>query len=384
MAKSKPILEVDLGDNGGKLSFRTLEEIETWVQEETSIWGWLAATAQQDGNVATILNRQISPFQPIQQAVAQARVHIETEQFPSHLEAVKQQMLAHYGSAPAVSLLASTPRAMFVFELKETDPILAAYVLGYFISVPVVQNVHRSLEGALEALMFEKGYRKSLAAEKRALNKLREKWQTELTDYKTKLDELNTDYETKKREIGKLHVKQGEDFDQALLDGKEELEKVTATYEQKMALQAPVQYWKEKKTTHHDLARNFAWASGGWLSVSGGILIATIYGVLHNLEAGKNPALWQSLSLAASAFVVVWIARILVKITLSHLHLKEDASERVTMAETYLSLLRHEGGPEKGDLELILTTLFRPNSDGLVKDDGMPPTVMEWMTRNRG
>jgi len=113
-------------------------------------------------------------------------------------------------------------------------------------------------------------------------------------------------------------------------------------------------------------------------------LIATIYGVLHNLEAGKNPALWQSLSLASCAFVVIWIARILVKITLSHLHLKEDASERVTMAETYLSLLRHEGGPEKGDLELILTTLFKPNSDGLVKDDGMPPTVMEWITRNRG
>jgi len=129
MAKAKPILEADLGDNGGKLSFRTLEEIETWVQEETSIWGWLAATAQQDGNVATILNRQVSPFQPIQQAVAQARAHIETEQFPAHLEAAKQQILAHYGSAPAVSLLASTPRAMFVFELKETDPILAAYVL---------------------------------------------------------------------------------------------------------------------------------------------------------------------------------------------------------------------------------------------------------------
>jgi len=35
-------------------------------------------------------------------------------------------------------------------------------------------------------------------------------------------------------------------------------------------------------------------------------------------------------------------------------------------------------------MELILTTLFRPNSDGLVKDDEMPPTVMEWVTRNRG
>ncbi len=382
--KTKPILEIDLGDNGGKLSFRTLGEIEAWVQEETSIWGWLATAAQQDGNIATIVSRQVSPFQAIQQTIAQARAHIETEQFPAHLEAVKQQIVTHYGGAPVVSLLASTPRALFAFELKETDPILAAYVLGYFISVPVVQNVHRSLEGALEALMFEKGYRKSLTAEKRALNKLREEWQTELTDYKTKLDDLKTDYDTKKKEIEDLHAKQGTDFDQALLDGEEELQKVTEAYEQKMALQAPVKYWKDKKTTHHKLARNFSIASGVWLAVSGGVLIATIYAVLNDLEAGKNPALWQSLSLAASAFVVVWIARILVKITLSHLHLKEDASERVTMAETYLSLLRHEGGPEKGDLELILTTLFRPNSDGLVKDDGMPPTVMEWMTRNRG
>jgi len=384
MAKAKPILEVDLGDNGGKLSFRTIEEIEAWVQEETSIWGWLATTTQQDGTIATIMNRQVSPFQPIQQYVAQARAHSETAQFSAHIEAVKQQIVTHYGGTPIVSLLASTPRAKFVFELKETDPILAAYVLGYFISVPVVQTVHKSLEGALEGLMYDKGYRKSLAAEKKALTDLRSKWQQELTDYKTKLDGLETDYTTKKGEIEKLHVKQGEDFDQALLDGKTELVNVTEAYEQKMALQAPVQYWKGKKTTHHKLARNFSIAAGVWLGVSGGVLIATIYAVLNDLEAGKNPALWQSLSLAASAFVVVWIARILVKITLSHLHLKEDASERVTMAETYLSLLRYEGGPEKRDLELILTTLFRPNSDGLVKDDGMPPSLIDLVTKIRG
>jgi len=48
------------------------------------------------------------------------------------------------------------------------------------------------------------------------------------------------------------HVKQGEDFDQALLGGKEDPGKVTETYKQKMALQAPVQYWKDKKTIYHD------------------------------------------------------------------------------------------------------------------------------------
>ncbi len=384
MAKAKPILEVDLGDNGGKLSFRTLEEIEAWVQKEESVWNWLASVTQQDGNTAQIYQRQISPYQPIRQVIAQAKPHIETEHFEAQLNAIKQKIMAYYGNTTITSLSASAPKSKFIFELKESDPVLAAYVLGYFISVPIVPNVHKSFKGALEALMFEKGYRKNLAAEKKSLTKLRSEWQAELDSYRTKLDELTQDYETKKAEIEDLHAKQGEDFDQALLDGKEELEKVTETYEQKLALQAPVKYWRDKKVTHHKLARNFAWASGVWLGVSGGVLIATIHAVLSDLEPGKNPALWQSLSLAAAAFVVVWIARILIKITLSHLHLKEDASERVTMAETYLSLLRHEGGPEKGDLELILTTLFRPNSDGLVKDDGMPPTMLEWLTRNRG
>ena len=78
MAKTKPILEVDLGDNGGKLSFRTLEEIEAWIREEEAAWGWLASVAQQDRNITTVRNRQISPFQPIRQAIDRARAHIET------------------------------------------------------------------------------------------------------------------------------------------------------------------------------------------------------------------------------------------------------------------------------------------------------------------
>jgi Family of unknown function (DUF6161) len=66
---------------------------------------------------------------------------------------------------------------------------------------------------------------------------------------------------------------------------------------------------------------------------------------------------------------------------LSHLHLSTDAAERVVMVKTYLSLLEgdHLSGDE--DRQLILQALFRPASDGIVKDEGLPPSAFEFLTR---
>ena len=51
------------------------------------------------------------------------------------------------------------------------------------------------------------------------------------------------------------------------------------------------------------------------------------------------------------------------------------------MARTYLSLLEGDRLASKEDRQLILQALFRPASDGIVKDEGVPFSLAEVLTR---
>jgi hypothetical protein len=87
--------------------------------------------------------------------------------------------------------------------------------------------------------------------------------------------------------------------------------------------------------------------------------------------------------LAAGVFSV-WLVRIVVRLFLSHVHLLADANERVTMANTYLALQHSKEGLVEQDRQLILQVLFRPSTSGVVKDDGVPLSWIEAITKTGG
>lgn len=67
--------------------------------------------------------------------------------------------------------------------------------------------------------------------------------------------------------------------------------------------------------------------------------------------------------------LLVWLSRIVLKIIFSNLHLKEEAYEKETMIVTYLALLKEGGGLRESDRSLILEAIFRPSTNGLIKDE---------------
>ena len=153
------------------------------------------------------------------------------------------------------------------------------------------------------------------------------------------------------------------------------------TYDQKLALQKPVEYWQTKESHHKSRSFGFGIAAilVGLVLVS--LLGISTYEVLSPLGANENPKNWQIGVLLIALFFSIWLMRIIVRLFLSHLHLAGDASERRTMIQTYLAMSRDGSnfGPE--DKKLILQHLFRSASDGLVKDDAAPPTPLEMLTR---
>ena len=57
MAKKVPsILEIDLKKNGGKFSFTSFEEINSWISKELDYFNWLQQTTSKHNNVPYISN----------------------------------------------------------------------------------------------------------------------------------------------------------------------------------------------------------------------------------------------------------------------------------------------------------------------------------------
>lgn len=107
---------------------------------------------------------------------------------------------------------------------------------------------------------------------------------------------------------------------------------------------------------------------------------AVAYWVLANLRDGK-PEAWRVATLGLVGVIGVWATRLIVRMFLSHIHLETDSAERVTMVKTYLSLLEAEALPTDDDRKLILEALFRPASDGIVKEDALSNPALDILTK---
>ncbi len=76
----------------------------------------------------------------------------------------------------------------------------------------------------------------------------------------------------------------------------------------------------------------------------------------------------------------IWLTRLTTKLFISNLHLGADAYERVTMIKTYLALLVDDKDLQGDDRQLILQTLFRPSSTGIIKD-AEPMSILETLVK---
>ena len=145
-----------------------------------------------------------------------------------------------------------------------------------------------------------------------------------------------------------------------------------------MSMQAPRTYWNNQLESHRDAARK---AKNTFLGVSifVTILVIGLVSRLWYLTGGFTPSevpLGMWVVTGALLGLGFWVVRLFSRLYLSREHLTRDAEERVTMIETYLSLLERDH-VSKEELRFVLAAIFRPTEDGLVKDDGLPTPLLE-------
>ena len=237
------------------------------------------------------------------------------------------------------------------------------------------------IKGVCLAVVDENGLKsENVEFELKALDDLRGEWDGLLEKSKTSIDK---DFEVieaikenfindKNLSIDKLKTE--------LLKHREDFEGLKQAYDEDMQIKAPVDYWEKKKNYHHNEIVVLTRASIITGFFGGLSLIWGTFALLKDEEMTVTNY-WKLGLLALSLTLFFWLMRLLVKILLSHIHLKSDAHERVVMTKTYLSLLRDKSGFDDSDKKLILSTLFRPSNSGLIKDDGLPPGIYDILTK---
>ncbi len=253
------------------------------------------------------------------------------------------------------------------------------------------------MEGPFLAFAFRNGLIDRTDGELASLQELHTEWNNLLEDArniqraaKSQQDDLGrlaADQSTAQREAFD-QLRQRAENDLALLAKRseeqmkhsdEELRKIERTYDERLALQSSVRYWKTKATGHANTAQRLAWACG---IVGVGVTImlgVETYLIIGPLQKIIDLQVWKGAVLLLTAALGIWAVRILVRLLLSNLHLKSEAVERRTMLLTYLALLRDDDGPSKDQRELILQILFRPSATGIIKDEALPPGIAQWL-----
>lgn len=161
-----------------------------------------------------------------------------------------------------------------------------------------------------------------------------------------------------------------------------------AAYDTKFALQAPVEYWKARRKVHRLGAICWGFASLIYAGIVSVLMIPIGKSnfeearILWGASAGPSVShyLPEIFSVGVVAFISLWVLRFTVRQASEHLARGEEASQRVTMAETFLALSNPGEGKAalvgEADRAVIVQALFRPSAHSGI-DDAPPAHWIE-------
>lgn len=388
--QQKTDFEFDLGDRGDRLAFSSPQDLQNWTSQEFAKWQWLSQVPHgglifnDHGNLHNQIAQQVSQWTNAQTNVPQL------QNVFANLRNIFQQFYMDRRIFNSTS-----PEGFWILELLQKRGNVVAVGAYYTLlgrDMPGPSNQPKFLEGMIEAFLYSREIDWTATAHQETLNRLKNQYAGNISHQDSRLKEvenqnkiLNTSFQelltAKTDSLEKLHEAQTSEFQQLIEKHVGNLQAIEQAYDQKLALQKPVEYWETKRKYHGRRAVAF-----GCVSLLASILVAiALAGVIHwalsGLGANESPKQWQLGIIVVSTFFAVWFVRILVRLFFSHHHLATDAAERSTMILTYLALAREGSQYAAEDKRLILEHIFRTASDGLVKDDAAPPTLIEMLTR---
>lgn len=375
------------------MTFSTPADLIAFLNRETEFWQWTTKfPAHPHGPINNVVKRyRPERFSSLLQKVAQWESGDESAR-----DSLQGAFNTRYNQEG--NLIATDMESNALAELAETDLTMAGVALStYHGLAPLDQGFFSQQETSRRGLA--KGFailagidpetptkvKASLAADQQAFeqdaSRLRNSIATTRQTAESSAEAIAANAkqlaETLEADFAKRESERQEKFEKL----KAHLEEVTAAYERLMELQGPVRYW-EKKARRHTHAK---WISCailiGYVAASVVLLNITFEHAAALLPTSPSDHLPLAALFKAGAFAILtttiafWIGRVLLRIYLSNQHLATDAEERMTMVMTFLAMVRKKVLADT-DRQLILAPLFRPGSDGIVKEESAPDNAI--------
>ena len=411
--KNRYVLSADFGEEAGTFDWKSIDELKLWITQLITDWSWVSTQGHNPANLAW--NKISEPLNIANSNVQQAVNYLNQGQdqaYEQYLNSAKSQLENLLRSYP---WLLETGRRHFLEDLKSNGKSFeASIIVAYWMNQDLNgAPVAKTVSALMEYEFFERGIKDRVKIESSALKKLVGSIQNRLTSC--------SDLEAGQKETFEAFIEsaelksvanqeafdlsqntRNESFSKQLTDAQAELDKLKDTYDKHMAIAAPVEYWDGKRKKHARWALGTAILAAASMYFIGNFLIAELnsVGLAVIAESAANKAsvaiensnntlfqsasAWKVGSIVLLATLAFWFIRLTVRIFLSHIHLENDAAERVTMAKTYLAMNRDGAFANQDNIGTVLAALFRPTGDGIVKDEGLPPSAMEWLTKLSG
>jgi hypothetical protein len=382
---------VEIKSSDGLLwQFHSVEGLLKYSQTELNKWVWIDSFGS--GYHFLNLIRSIT-VDPLRNTEAAIQLFMSGRNPASLVDA--NRYLETYIQSPAHLHEKSTTQH-FILALSQEDPAVAIYALMYLVSFtrPVAERAHFGhqfgpqyayIEGMLKATAFRSGWFADRSAGD--LSKIADSGITEIQEFRndasstaaeirrllTRLAKRESNVKEKVEKFEKDLSEETAAHKQSLTDA---WKRLTDTYDEKLALSAPAKYWQVKGLNHQKLGKAFAIAAG-LVFAAGAIGIWCILTFLFGDQTTKElPRYRDILMILLLAIGYLWGLRTLMRLTLSHVHLALDASERRTMIISFLALVRKQEVSTE-ERKRVFDAIFRPSGDGLVKDEGIPLPVLE-------
>lgn len=397
----EPLFTLDLQDNGGLFAPTSAAEALTWMQREQQFWAWLQ-NRNGGGNHDQGLRQALSQLNQAMSEAQQAIQHKDArpQNYQGHITSMNNLVQDVFARRRLPH--SSTPLAQRIDAYRQSAGEQAASFFAA-VFIPPQQGHHfeprdlaewRGLTAGLierDGLLSAPAKGRKQAAEQ-SFEQLRVKAEALLGEKSTAYDALHRDYAAlveSTRTAAQEHqsrftqdqTQRAEDFEKLVSEHKQEMENLRKTFREEIALRAPATYWDDKRQEHERLSKVMGAVSFSSIALSVLGLGWLIHDLLRTAQPNAAPEAWRLAMVVLIGLFAVWGVRLVVRMFLSHLHLATDAAERVVMARTYLSLLEGDRLASKEDRQLILQALFRPASDGIVKDEGVPFSLAEVLTR---
>lgn len=403
----EPPLEMDLGENPGPVVFTTFQDIIEWADVESKAWAALAVSAGIPGPV----NRQVT----IQRNTATDLTNRATQRDLDHVREIlhryKRYECLHSASAWGRRVLkiaeSNTLEAVALLWAKaEWEKEVATGKGSNWLSNPQFHSQSSLYVGATarvaaisasdylatQQARTEEIQRRLVAAEstwREMIASARERENAALAAFDNALQqhraEIADQLASKSDEVADfVRTRKDEIFD-FIRQRTNEIAALEQIFREKISLEAPVNYWRRKETVLSRAVK--LWGGVATLVTLGPLGALTIYrSEAYSWFKDVQPTLSTGgvAILLVVAVLYLTFGRFVSKLFSSSLSLRDDASERVVMAETFLALHR-DGKLNDEDRRLVLAPLFRPHGAATESESaaGLADAISKAMTPGR-